>query len=143
MTASAGGILLAGRILFALFFVNAAVSHVQNDKMMRGYARQAGFPIPFLAGWPVGIWLGAGAVSVALGIWADLGSLMLGAFLVPAALFFHNFWKLDDPTQRQTQKGNFTRNVALLGASLALFAFFAVIGDGLRFAVTSSLFSLR
>jgi uncharacterized membrane protein YphA (DoxX/SURF4 family) len=143
MSAFAGGVLVAGRILFALFFANAAVSHVQKDKMMSAYALQAGFPIPFLAGWPAGIWLGAAAVSVAVGIWADLGSLMLGAFLIPAALFFHNFWKLDDPTQRQTQKGNFMRNVALLGASLALFAFFAVIGDGLRFAVTRSLISLR
>ena len=143
MSAFAGGVLLAGRILFAVFFANAAVSHVQKDKMMSGYALQAGFPIPFLAGWPAGIWLGAAALSVAAGIWADLGSLMLGAFLIPAALYFHNFWKLDDPTQRQTQKGNFTRNVALLGASLALFAFFAVIGDGLRFAVTRSLISLR
>jgi len=143
MTASAGGVLLAGRILFALFFANAAVNHVRNDKMMSGDARQAGFPIPFVAGWPVGMWLGAAALLVGVGIWADLGSLMIGAFLIPAALFFHNFWKLDDPTQRQTQSANFTRNVALLGASLALFAFFAVIGDGLRFAVTGSLFSLR
>ncbi len=91
MSAFAGGVLLAGRILFALFFANAAVSHVQKDKMMSGYALQVGFPIPFLAGWPAGIWLGAAALSVAAGIWADLGSLMLGAFLIPAALYFHNF----------------------------------------------------
>lgn len=68
-------------------------------------ARQTGFPIPAIAGWPVGLWLLAGALSVAVGVWPDLGSLMIAAFVVPAALFFHAFWKVEDQTQRQTERG--------------------------------------
>lgn len=142
MSASAGAILLAGRLLFVVLFASSAYGHFKNHKMMTGYAKQSGVPIPVVAGWPAGAWLAAGAVSVAFGIWADLGALMLAAFVVPAGALLHAFWKIEDPTQRQTQQMSFLRNVSLLGAALALFAVFASIDHGLRFAVTGSLFHL-
>jgi putative oxidoreductase len=142
MTASAGAVLLVGRVLFAVFFANAAYGHIKKHAMMTGYAKQTGLAVPVVAGWPAGVWLGAAAVSVAVGIWADLGALMIGAFVIPAAWFFHAFWKIEDPTQRQTQQQSFLRNVAFLGAALALFAVVASIDHGLRFAVTGSLFRL-
>ena len=142
MTTSAGAILLAGRVLFAVFFANSAYGHFKNHTMMTGYAKQSGVPVPVVAGWPAGAWLAAAAVSVAAGIWADLGALMIAAFVIPAAWFLHAFWRIDDPAQRQTQQQSFLRNVAFLGAALALFAVFASIDHGLRFAVTGSLFHL-
>jgi putative oxidoreductase len=142
MTTSAGLILLAGRVLFLAFFVNSAYGHFKNHAMMTGYAKQTGIPLPIIAGWPSGVWLAAGAASIALGIWADLGALMLAAFVIPTAVLLHAFWKLEDPAQRQTEKASFLRNVSFLGAALALFAVFASIDHGLRFAVTGSLFHL-
>lgn len=67
---------------------------------------------------------------------------MIAAFVIPAAWFFHAFWKVDDAGQRQTQQQAFLRNVALFGAALALFAVFASIDHGLRYAVTGSLIHL-
>jgi len=64
---------------------------------------------------------------------------MIAAFVLPAAWFLHAFWKVDDAAQRQSQRQSFLRNIALLGAALALFAVFASIGHGLRYAVTGSL----
>jgi uncharacterized membrane protein YphA (DoxX/SURF4 family) len=125
-----------------VFFANSAYGHFKNHTMMTGYAKQSGVPVPVVAGWPAGAWLAAGAVSVAFGIWADLGALMLAAFVIPAAWFLHAFWKINDPTQRQTQRMSFLRNAAFLGAALALFAAFASIDHGLRYAVTGSLFHL-
>jgi putative oxidoreductase len=142
MTTSAGAVLLAGRVLFAVFFANSAYGHVKKHTMMTGYAKQSGIPLPVVAGWPAGAWLGAAAVSVAAGIWADLGALMIAAFLIPASWFLHAFWKIEDPAQRQTQQQSFLRNVAFLGSALALFAIFASIDHGLRFAVTGSLIHL-
>ena len=142
MSASAGAILLAGRVLFAVFFAGSAYGHFKNHTMMTAYARKVGVPVPVLAGWPAGAWLAAGAISVAAGIWADLGSLMLAAFVVPAAGLLHTFWRIEDPTQRQTEQMSFLRNVTFLGAALALFAVFASIDHNLRFAVTGSLFDL-
>jgi uncharacterized membrane protein YphA (DoxX/SURF4 family) len=67
---------------------------------------------------------------------------MIAAFLVPTTLLFHPFWTFSDPAERRTQRGYFLRNVTLLGATLALFAFFTVAGPG-QFAITGSFFNLR
>ncbi len=140
MTATEGVVVLIGRALFAAFFIRSGIAHVRKHEGMMGYARSAGFPFPGIGGWPAGVWLLAGAASIALGIWADLGSLMIALFLVLAALFFHRFWTIRDAEQRQTQASSFYRNVALLGASLALWGFFVAAGEAVRFTLTGPLF---
>ena len=138
MSDTAGLILLAGRIVFAFFFVMAGYRHIVGGTQMTEYARGVGFPVPALAPWPSGIVLAAGGVSIAAGIWPDIGALLLIAFLIPAAVWFHPFWKMpEDQTQIQSQL--FFRNVTLIGACVALFAVFTGLGDGLRFAVTEAL----
>jgi hypothetical protein len=64
---------------------------------------------------------------------------MVGVFVIPAALYFHRFWTIDDPSQRQAQSSSFYRNIEILGASLAMFGLFASAGSGLRFALTGPL----
>ena len=139
MTATEGVVVLIGRVLFAVFFIRSGIAHVRKHEGMKGYAGSAGLPVPALGGWPAGVWLLAGAASIALGIWADVGSLMIAVFLVLAALYFHRFWTISDDEQRQTQASSFYRNVALLGASLALWGFFVAAGDAVRFTPTGPL----
>lgn len=141
MSDAAGLLLLAGRIVFAFFFVMAGYRHLVGGAQMTGYARQVGFPVPALAPWPSGIVLLAGGLSVALGVWPDIGALVLIVFLVPAALWFHAFWKMPED-QQQMQSQLFFRNLTLIGACIALFAVFAGIGDGLRYAITDALIDL-
>jgi putative oxidoreductase len=81
-----------------------------------------------------------GAVSVALEIWPDLGSLMIGAFVIPAAFFFHRFWTLEDEMQKTTQRQLFYRNLVILGASVVFFGTFVALGSELRFSITAPLF---
>jgi uncharacterized membrane protein YphA (DoxX/SURF4 family) len=82
-----------------------------------------------------------GGLSVALGVWPDVGALMIGVFVVLAAAGFHRFWQLDDPQQKMTQNQLFFRNVIALGGVLMMFGFFASVGEGLRYAITAPLFS--
>jgi putative oxidoreductase len=141
MSEAAGVVVLIGRIAFAFFFgAVAGVGHLKRDQTMRGYAQQAGFPVPAIAGWVAGAWLILGATSVAAGIWPDLGALMIGAFVIPAALFFHRFWTLEDEMQRTAQIQLFYRNVIALGAALVLFGTFVTLGSDLRFTITGPLF---
>ncbi len=141
MSDAAGVVVLIGRILFAYFFgAVAGVGHFKRDQMMRGYAQQAGFPVPAVAGWVAGLWLMLGAVSVGLGIWPDLGALMIGAFVIPAALFFHRYWTLEDEMQKASQRQLFYRNLVILGAAIVFFGTFVTLGSELRFTITAPLF---
>ena len=141
MSDTTGVVVLIGRILFAYFFVVAGIDHFKKDQLMKGYAVQAGFPIPVIAGWVVGLWLIAGAASVGAGIWPDLGSLMIGAFVIPATLFFHRFWSFEDDTQRTSGRQAFDRNLLIFGASLVFFGTFVALGPELRFTITGLLFN--
>ncbi len=141
MSVLASVILFAGRVLFVALFISAARSHILNHARYVTTATGK-LPIPYLAGWPTGAWLLLADVSIVLGVWADVGALMLAAWLIPTTILFHPFWKISEPAQRRTQEGNFYRNLSLLGAALALFALVSVIGVG-QFAITGSLFNLR
>ena len=143
MSDGAGMAVLGGRLLFAYYFgVVAGIGHFKKDQMMRAYAQQAGFPVPAVAGWVAGLWLILGAVSLGLGIWPDLGSLMIGVFVIPATLFFHRFWSFEEEAQKTFQKTAFYRNLVILGASLVFFGTFVTLGSELRFSITGSLFHL-
>jgi putative oxidoreductase len=141
MSTLGGVILLVGRILFVALFVSAARGHIQNHpRYVEGSGKK--LPFPVLAGWPAGVWLLVAAISIVVGIWADLGSLMIAAFLIPAAVLFHPFWSQTDPAARRTHEAGFYRDVSLLGAALALFALFAASGH-VPFALTGPALSLR
>jgi putative oxidoreductase len=142
MSDAAGVVFLVGRILFSIYFVFTGLGfHVAKSEMAEQYARSQGFPGAAVAGWPTGLWMAAGALSVALGIWPDVGLLMIGLFVTVAAVFFHRFWEVDDPMQKQTQQGFFFRNVIALGGALAMLAFLATLGPGVPYTITEPLLS--
>jgi putative oxidoreductase len=101
-------IALIGRILFVLIFVaSGSTGHLGQRKGMAQYAASQGVP----AAEPVvvlsGLLILVGGLMVALGVWSDLGALLLLlVFVVPTAYFIHAFWKVEDsssaPTSRPT-----------------------------------------
>ena len=143
MSDAAALIFLLGRILLPMPLLSAGIPfHVMKSEMAEGYARQMGFPVPAVAGWPTGIWMTAGSLSVILGVWGDVGALMMAAFVVPAAAWFHRFWQAPEE-QKMMQTGFFYRNAAILGGSLIAFAVFTTVGHDLSFTLTDLLFDLR
>lgn len=144
MSDSAGFVVLVGRILIVIFpaYISGVGFHIRYPKMAEGYAKSIGFPVPAVTGVPAGLWLVASSLSIALGVWPDVGALLLGAFTVPTALYFHRYWAIEDSEQRQTQQQFFFRNMILLGACVIMFGFFTWVGEGLRFAITAPLIDL-
>lgn len=132
-------VLLAGRILFVILFVFSGLGHFLQHRMMVEYTRQARVPLAELAVPGTGVMIVAGGLGVALGVWGDLASLLLVAFLLPVAFTMHRFWGVDAQT-RMMQMPHFLKNVALAGAALAFFYVFREGGDDLAYTLTGPLF---
>ena len=113
-------VLLVGRILFGGFFIMSGLNHFQNVGMMSGYAGSKNVPFPRLAVIGSGVMLVAGGASVLLGIVPVVGLIVLVLFLLSTLATMHDFWNLKEPQQRAAEQVNFLKNVALIGASLAL-----------------------
>jgi uncharacterized membrane protein YphA (DoxX/SURF4 family) len=145
MSDVAGLIVLVGRVLFVIFplYVSGWSFHIKNPKAAEGYAQAMSFPVPAVAGTVTGLWLIVASVSIAIGVFPDIGALMLAVFAATAAWYFHAFWKLEDGEQKQAQSSLFWRNVMIFAACLIMFGFFASVGPALRFSVTEALISLR
>lgn len=113
-------LLLLGRIIFGGFFIMSGINHFANLQMMSGYAGSKNVPAPGAAVAVSGVMLLVGGLSVVFGVLPVLGLLVLILFLVPTSLLMHNFWAIEDPQQRMGEQVNFMKNMALIGASLAL-----------------------
>lgn len=136
-------LILIGRILFALnFLLSGVFGHFGQRKMMAGYASSKGVPFAGLAVVLTGVLMVVGALMVAIGIWPDLGALLLVIFLLPTAFIMHGFWREKDPQMRSMEQTQFFKDIALLGAALVMFAVFAFLGDDLGLVVIGPFFTL-
>ncbi|WP_151483777.1 DoxX family membrane protein [Streptomyces albicerus] len=135
-------LVLIGRILFGALFLGSAVGHLTRTQVMAGYAASRGVPAAVAAAVGSGLLLLIGGLSVLLGVWADLGALLLVVFLAPTALLMHAFWRESDPQARQMEQVQFQKDTALAGASLMLFALLAHAGSDLGLTLTGPLFDI-
>ncbi|WP_103501536.1 MULTISPECIES: DoxX family membrane protein [unclassified Streptomyces] len=135
-------LILIGRILFVVLFLSSAVGHLTQTKGMSQYAASKGVPSPYWATFGSGVLLLVGGLMVLLGIWADLGALLLLVFLMPTAVLMHGFWSQKDGGARQQEMIQFNKDLALAGAALMLFVFFAYAGSDLGLTMTGPLFSI-
>jgi putative oxidoreductase len=134
-------LVLIGRILFVSLFIQSGIGHLTQTAAMAGYAQSRGVPAARQATIISGIQLLLGSAMVLFGIWADLGALLLVLFLIPTAILMHGFWRESDQQSRMTEMVQFNKDLALGGAALALFAFFAHVDD-LGLTITGPLFDL-
>jgi len=114
------GLFVLGRALFGGFFAYNGIHHFLEARSMAQYAASKGVPQPDAAVRATGAMLVAGGASVVAGLHPREGLAALVAFLIPTTLQMHRFWDVDDPLKRQNEMINFAKNVALIGAALAL-----------------------
>ncbi len=132
---------LLGRILFGLIFIGSGVGHFTNADSSAQYAAAKGVPQPKNMVLLSGATFGLGGLSVILGVFGDLGALMLIATLIPATYYFHRFWAETDPMVKQAEMAHFMKNLALIGGCLILFSFFGREGStALPYTLTDGVF---
>lgn len=111
---------LVGRIVFGGFFLYNGINHFKQQKALSQYASAKNLPNPDLAVLVSGVALVIGGSSIILGAKPKIGALAIMGFLGTASPLMHNFWSAEDPNQRQNELIQFSKNVALFGAALAL-----------------------
>jgi uncharacterized membrane protein YphA (DoxX/SURF4 family) len=113
-------VFLLGRIVFGGFFLYSGINHFKTRKGLAQYAAAKGIPSSEAAVMASGAALILGGASVILGIKPKIGVISLLGFLGTASPLIHDFWNYDEPQTRQNELIHFSKNIALLGAALAL-----------------------
>jgi putative oxidoreductase len=114
-------VFLIGRILFAFVFVYSGITaHLTGYRQGVQYAKAYKVPLAEIGVPLTGVAAVLGGLSVALGVWGDLGALMIAGFLLLITPFMHPFWR-EEEMQRVIQTVMFVKNTALLGGALVLF----------------------
>jgi len=111
---------LIGRAMLGGFFIYNGIHHLQETEMIAGYAKSKNLPLAKAAVLGTGIAMIAGGASLVTGIKPKWGSAALIGFLGGTAGLIHDFWNDQDPQQKQNDMINFSKNLALAGATLAL-----------------------
>jgi putative oxidoreductase len=110
--------LLAGRAIFGGYFLYNGINHFLNRKLLADYARSKGLPASDAAVAVSGLLILAGGLSILTGAQPKVGAALIGTFLLGVSPQMHAFWKEEDAQQRMHEMVNFTKNMALVGASL-------------------------
>lgn len=111
---------LFGRALLGGFFVYNGIHHFQQTDMIAGYAESKGVPMSKTAVRATGAALLVGGASLITGIKPKFGIAAIVGFLGTVSPTIHDFWNVEDPQQKMNDQINFTKNLALAGATLAL-----------------------
>ncbi len=121
-------LLVIGRVLFAAIFLVSGIGHLTQADGMSQYATSKGVPAAKAGVIGSGLLAIVGALMLALGVYPDLGALLLIVFLLPVTFFMHAFWKETDPQAKQLENISFMKNLALIGAALVMLVLFAEYG---------------
>lgn len=111
---------LIGRMIFGGFFLYNGIHHLQERKAMASYTASKGVPAAEAAVTLSAVPLLVGGASLLLGIKPKMGALAILGFLAGVSPVMHDFWRNENPDERNNNMISFMKNMALAGAALAL-----------------------
>lgn len=130
-------IFLIGRIMFAYLVIGSAIGHLTQTPVMAGYAASRGVPSPRPVVQVAGVGFLLGGLSILLGVWGDIGALVLAILLLCTAFMMHAFWKETDELNKMMEMVQFNKDVALAGGALVIFSILS--SDFAPYTITGSL----
>ena len=113
-------VFLIGRMVFGGFFLYNAINHFKQPEGLAQYAAAKGVPKSDQAVLASGALLAVGATSIILGVKPQIGGIALIGFLATVSPVMHDFWNAQDSGEEMNQLIHFSKNIALLGAAMAL-----------------------
>lgn len=110
---------IIARVLLSAIFLYSFISKITGWEGTIQFMESKGMPFaPLLLVGAVITEL-AGALSLCFGYRMKQGALLLGLYLIPTTLIFHNFWAVEGQ-QVQIQLLQFFKNISIMGGLLLL-----------------------
>jgi putative oxidoreductase len=134
-------VFLIGRLLFVYLFVESGLMNLRRKRQQVDQAAAHDVPEPGVAVPAAGLLAVVGGISVGLGLYGDLGALLIAAFLVGVTPVMHAYWRENEAAKRKAQRINFMKNVGLLGGALVLFYTWNQLQGDAGLSLTDPLFS--
>jgi putative oxidoreductase len=134
-------VFLLGRLLFVYLFVESGLMNLRRKPQQVDQAAARDVPEPGVAVPAAGLLAVLGGISVALGLYGDVGALMIAAFLIGVTPVMHAYWRETEAAKRKAQRINFMKNVGLLGGALVLFYTWNQLQGDAGLSLTDPLFS--
>jgi putative oxidoreductase len=114
-------LLLLGRIAIASVFIPAGLSKLGNLEGFAASLERGGVPFAHLMAMLGALVEFLGGIAIAVGIQVRVAAALMILFTIVATLIAHRFWELEGAA-RQAQRGQFFKNLGLVGGFLFLMA---------------------
>ena len=111
---------ILGRILLGGYFLMNGYNHFKNRVMLADYAHAKSVFMPKGSVLLTGLMLTLGGVGILFWVYVRVAIAILVIFLAVVTFKMHRYWKISDPMMRMSERVNFYKNLALLGALLLL-----------------------
>ena len=111
-----------GRVLYGGVLVILGLNNYLKLEKKIHLAETKGIPFPKASVIISTAIITLGGFLIMINFWIGFGVLCVWVFLIPATIKVHNFWTLEAGVNREIDMLNFIKNIALLGASLAMLA---------------------
>ena len=109
-----------GRILYGGVLVTLGLNNYLKLEGKTHLAETKGIPFPRASVILSTAVITLGGFLIMINFWIGIGVLCVWVFLVPATIKVHNFWTLEAGVTKEIDMLHFVKNIALLGASLAM-----------------------
>ena len=133
-------IFVAGRVLLVLMFIMAGVMfHLGQRQAATEAAKSMGVPLATIGVPLTGTANIVAGLMVVLGVWGDIGALVLAINAFLFANFMHPFWKMDADAQ-EDEIQHFLKDMTICGGLVVLFWVFNQVGEAAPLTLTDPLF---
>lgn len=109
-----------GRAIVGGFFLYNGINHLRHHRELTGYAAAKHVAFPGLSVPASGVLLTAAGASLLLGVKPKFGATGALGFLSAVSPLIHDFWRQQNPEDKQRELIHFSKNLALAGATVAL-----------------------
>ncbi len=131
--------LVARVMLVQMFIVGGLLFHLGQRQAATEAAKGVGVPLATIGVPLTGIANVVGGLMVVLGIWADVGALILALNVLLFASFMHPFWRVDVEVQEEETQ-HFLKDLTICAGLLVLFWVFNQVGNAAPLTLTDPFF---